>query len=99
MRGSLAAAAGPGPPGASRMMVVGHALTAVGALDPVVAEEILADFRLAVSVRQLHSEPGQIPGRAVTAAQWIGQSRASPHRNPHPPPPGPDPVRGVHGHR
>ena len=87
MRGSLAPAAGPGPPGASRMMVVGHALTAVGALDPVVAEEILADFRLAVTVRQLHGEPGQIPGQAVTAAQWLGQGRAHPHRNPHPAPP------------
>jgi hypothetical protein len=86
MRGSLTPAAGPGP-GASRMMVVGQALTAVGALDPVVAEEILADFRLAVTVRQLRGEPGQIPGQAVTAAQWIGQGRANPHRNPHPPPP------------
>src|SRR6516164_2599436 len=87
MRGSLAPAAGPGPPGASRMMVVGHALTAVGALDPVVAEEILADFRLAVTVRQLRGEPGQIPGQAVTAVQWIGQGRAHPLRNPHPAPP------------
>ena len=40
------------------MMAVGHALTAVGALDPVTAEEILTDFRLAVTVRQLHREPG-----------------------------------------
>jgi hypothetical protein len=85
MRGSLAPAAGAGP-GASRMMVVGHALTAVGALDPVVAEEILADFRLAVTVRQLHGEPGQILGQVVTQAQWIGQGRANPHRNPVPPP-------------
>ena len=63
------------------MMAVGQALTAVGALDPVTAEEILTDFRLAVSVRQLHGDPGQGrrsggdggpvaqpgPGRACTA--------------------------------
>ena len=75
MRGSLAPAA-PRAPNASTILVVGHALTAVGALDPVTAEEILTDFRLAVSVRQLHSEPGQGPGQAVTVAQWLGQGRA-----------------------
>src|SRR5207247_2564944 len=63
-------------PNASTMMVVGHALTAVGALDPVTAEEILTDFRLAVSLRQLHSEPGQGSGQAVTVAQWLTQGRA-----------------------
>ena len=83
MRGSLAPAVEPGPPGASRMMVVGHALTAVGALDPVVTEEILTDFRLAVSVRHLHSDPGQGPGQAVTVAQWFSQGRAVLHRKPH----------------
>jgi hypothetical protein len=61
MRGSLAPA--PRAPNASTMMVVGHALTAVGALDPVTAEEILTDFRLAVTVRQLHSEPARTPAR------------------------------------
>ena len=82
LRGSLAPAADPGSPGASRMMVVEHALTAVGALDPVIAEEILTDFRLAVSVRQLHREPGQVAGQAVTVAQWLGQGRAGLHRKP-----------------
>ena len=86
MRGSLSRAAEPGPPGASRMMVVGHALTAVGALDPVIAEEILTEFRLAVSVRQLRGEPGQVAGQAVTAAQWLGQGRAVLHRKPPPAP-------------
>ena len=76
MRGSLAPAAAPRALNASTMMVVGHALTAVGALDPVTAEEILTDFRLAVSLRQLHSEPGQGPGQAVTVAQWLTQGRA-----------------------
>jgi len=80
MRGSLTAAAEPGPPGTSRMMVVGHALTAVGALDPDAAEEILADFWLAMSVRQLHGEPGQ----PVTAAQWLSQGRAALPRKPRP---------------
>ncbi len=89
MRGSLTPAVEPGPPGASRMMVVGHALTAVGALDPVVTEEILTDFRLAVSVRHLHSDPGLGPGQAVTVAQWLSQGRAVMRRKPHqaPPPP------------
>jgi hypothetical protein len=76
MRGSLAPAAAPRAPNASTMMMVGHALTAVGALDPVTAEEILTDFRLAVSLRQLHSESGQGPGQAVTVAQWLTQGRA-----------------------
>jgi len=80
LRGSPAAAAEPGPPGTSRMMVVGHALIAVGALDPDVTEEILADFWLAVSMRQLHGEPGQ----PVTAAQWLSQGRAAPPRKPRP---------------
>jgi hypothetical protein len=35
----------------------------VGALEPDVAEEILSDVRLALSVRHLHSEPGQGPGQ------------------------------------
>jgi hypothetical protein len=88
MRGSLSRAGEPGPPGASRIMVVGHALTAVEALDPVIAEEILTDFRLAVGVRQLHNEPGQVAGRAVTVTQWLGQGRAVLHRKPAPAPPG-----------
>jgi hypothetical protein len=76
MRGSLAPAA-PRAPNASTILVAGHALTAVGALDPVTVEEILTDFRLAVTVRQLHSEPGQGPGQAVTVAQWLSQGRAA----------------------
>ncbi len=63
LRGSLTPAAAQAP-NASTIMVVGHALTAVEALDPVTAEEILADFRLAVTVRHLHSEAGQGPGQA-----------------------------------
>ncbi len=88
MRGSPAPAVEPRAPGASRMLAVGHALTAVGALDPVTAEEILTDFRLAVSVRQLHSEPGQGPGQAVTVAQWLSQGRAVLHAK-SPPAPAP----------
>ena len=53
MRGSLTPAAAPRAPNASTIMAAGHALTAVGALDPVTAEEILTDFRLAVTVRRL----------------------------------------------
>jgi|SRR5882724_7014375 len=73
MRGSLAPAAELRTPGASRILVVGHALTVVGALDPVTAEEILTDFRLAETVRWLHREPAV---QGVTAAGWLTQSRA-----------------------
>jgi hypothetical protein len=76
MRGSLTPAAAPRAPNASTIMAAGHALTAVGALDPVTAEEILTDFRLAVTVRQLRSEPGEGTGQAATAAHWLGQGRA-----------------------
>jgi hypothetical protein len=86
MRGSLAPAAEPRPPDTSRLMVVGHALTAVGALDPVTAEEILTDFRLAVSVRQPHGDPGQRPGQTVPVTQWLSQGRAVLHKKPHPAP-------------
>jgi len=79
MRGSLTHTPEPWAPGASRMLVVGHALTAVGALDPVTAEEILTDFNLAVSVRKLHGEPDQGLGRAVTLARWLTQGRAVLH--------------------
>ncbi|HMI27249.1 MAG TPA: hypothetical protein VK594_22445 [Streptosporangiaceae bacterium] len=73
VRGSLAPAGELRAPGASRILVVGHALTVVGALDPVTAEEILTDFRLAETVRQLHHEPA---GQGVTAAGWLSQSQA-----------------------
>src|SRR5215472_14529323 len=82
MRGSRTPAPEPWEPGASRMLVVGHALTAVGALDPVTAEEILTDFNLAVSVRQLHDAPDQGPGRAITLARWLTQGRAVLHAEP-----------------
>ena len=81
MRGSLTHTPEPWAPGASRMLVVGHALTAVGALDPVTAEEILTDFNLAVSVRKLHGEPDQGLGRAVTLARWLTQGGPSCTRN------------------
>ena len=61
MRGSRAPAVEPGPPGVSRMMVVGHALTAVGALDPDVLEKILAESPLApylVEAGFIRSGPG-----------------------------------------
>jgi hypothetical protein len=85
LRGWLAAAprapwaAGPGNSRA-KMMAVGQALTAVGALDGDTVEEILADFALAVSVRQIHDQAiqaGQVsqggqgakgPGPGATAA-------------------------------
>jgi hypothetical protein len=73
MRGSLTPVTAPRAPNASTIMAAGHALTAVGALDPVTAEEILTDFRLAVTVRQLHHEPA---GQGVTAAEWLTQSQA-----------------------
>ena len=73
LRRSLAPAAELRAPGASRILVVGHALTVVGALDPVTAEEILTDFRLAETVRWLHREPAV---QGVTAAEWLTQGRA-----------------------
>ncbi len=73
MRGSLAPAAELRAPGASGILVVAHALTVVGALDPVTAEEILTDFRLAETVRWLHREPAV---QGVTAAEWLAQGRA-----------------------
>jgi hypothetical protein len=72
MRRSLAPAAELRAPGASRILVVGHALTVVGALDPVAAEEILTDFRLAETVRWLHREPGV---QGLSAAEWLGQGQ------------------------
>ena len=93
MRGSLAPAAARSP-NASTIMVVGHALTSVGALDPVTAEEILTDFRLAVTVRHLHSEPGQGVGQVVTAAQWLAQGRPVLRGKPRP---APSPGEGAPG--
>jgi len=57
IRGSLAAAPGSGwaegpAGGRTRMMAAGHALTAVGALGFETLDDIVADFELAVNVRQ-----------------------------------------------
>ena len=97
MRSSLAPAAELRAPGASRVLVVGHALTVVGALDPVTAEEILTDLRLAETVRWLHREPAV---QGVTAAEWLTQGRAglrpkqAPVRSPGEGTPGEDADRG-----
>jgi hypothetical protein len=72
MRGSLAPAATPWTPDASTITVAAHALTAVGALDPVTANEILTDFRLAETVRWLHREPAV---QGVSVAEWLGQGQ------------------------
>ena len=62
MRSLLASAPAPWPGrpgrGRSKVMVVGQALTAVGALETDTVQDILADFDLAVSLRQLHASPG-----------------------------------------
>ncbi len=78
LRGQLAPASprwagGPGG-GRSKVMVVGQALTAVGALDIDTVQDIRADFDLAVSVRQLH-EKGD-PGSAGTASSGTGPAGA-----------------------
>ncbi len=72
MRGWLAAAPRPpwaGGPGSvqTRIMAVGQALTAVGALDIGAVEEILADFTLAVGVRQLHDQATRGSAQAAAA--------------------------------
>ncbi len=101
MRGSLTPAAAPRAPNASTIMAAGHALTAVGALDPVTAEEILTDFRLAETVRQLDHEPA---GQGVTAAEWLTQGQAVlrprqvPARSPGEGAPGEDPDHGRADH-
>jgi len=66
IRGSLAAVPGSawaeGPAdGRTRMMAVGHALTAVGALGIETLEDIVADFDLAVNVRQQDQAAGREP--------------------------------------
>jgi hypothetical protein len=62
MRGLLASAPAPWPGrpvrGRTKVMVVGQALTAVGAIETDTVQDILADFDLAVSLRQLHASPG-----------------------------------------
>jgi hypothetical protein len=78
MRGSLAPAQGPpwaqGPGGGrARVVAVGQALTAVGAIGIETVEDILADFDLAVNVRQLHEQAsrraaGSMPPAAAPGA-------------------------------
>jgi hypothetical protein len=100
IRGSLTRAAAPRAPNASTIMAAGHALTAVGALDPVTAEEILTEFRFAVTARQLHHEPA---GQGVTVAEWLTQGQAvlrprqAPARSPGEGVPGEDADRGRAG--
>ena len=64
MRGQLAR---------SKVTVVGQALTAVGALDIDTVEDILADFDLAVSVRQLQEKSSPRPAGTMraAAAAWL----------------------------
>jgi len=80
MRRSLTPAPGSpwaaGPGSLPAMIAAGKALTAVGALDLVTVEEILTDFNLAVSVRQLRDQAGQGPGGAAAAARWAVQSQS-----------------------
>jgi hypothetical protein len=84
MRRSLEAAReqpGSPDPGGYRagLLTVGQALAAVGAVDLVTLEEILVDFNLAMSVRQLADPAGQAPGqpgRAVRVARLVSQSQS-----------------------
>jgi hypothetical protein len=80
LRGSLTAATqrlwagGPGISGGGRakLIVVSQALIAVGALDAQTAEDIVADFDLAVSVRLLHEQTSQGPDPAGAGALPAG---------------------------
>ena len=83
MRGSLTPAAAPRAPNASTIMAAGHALTAVGALDPVTAEEILTDFRLAETVRQLRPRTRRAGGDGGRMAH-PGPGRPAPEAGPGP---------------
>ena len=58
--------------GRAKLMVVGQALAAVGALHPQTADDILADFDLAASVRLLHEQTSQGPGRGAAGAPPVG---------------------------
>ena len=80
LRGSLTPATqrfwagGPGISGGGRakLIVVGQALIAVGALDAQTAEDIVTDFDLAVSVRLLREQTSQGPGPAGAGALPAG---------------------------
>jgi hypothetical protein len=84
MRRSLEAAReqpGPPDPGGhrTRLLTVGQALAAVGAVDLVTLEEILVDFNLAMSVQQLAGPADQgsaQPGRAARTARLVAQSQS-----------------------
>jgi hypothetical protein len=83
MRRSLEAAreqGGPDPGGhRAGLLTVGQVLAAVEAVDLVTLEEILVDFNLAMSVRQLADPPGQAPrqpGRAGRVARLVSQSQS-----------------------
>ncbi len=82
MRGPLAPAPGSpwaaGTSGRTTMIVVGRALAAVGALDMVTVEEILTEFNLAVSVRQLRDQTSQGSSATAAAARWAVQSQSVP---------------------
>ena len=80
MRGSLAPAQGPpwaqGPGGGrARVTAAGQALTAVGAVHIETVEDILADFDLAVNVRQLHEQASR---RAAGSMPPAGAAGAGP---------------------
>jgi hypothetical protein len=83
MRGQLAPAplprAGGHGVGRARMLVVGQALTAVGVLDIDTVKDVLADFDLAVSLRQLHEEASPRPvGTASSGPGPPGALRPKP---------------------
>jgi hypothetical protein len=87
MRGSLPPAQGPpwahGPGGGrARVTAAGLALTAVGAVDVETAEDILADFDLAVNLRQLHgpasrSAAGTMPPGTTVPGTAVPRTAAS----------------------
>ncbi len=80
LRRSLESAAGSlwavGPGSLTAMIVTGKALTAVGALDVVTVEQILAGFNLAVNVRQFRDREAQSTGGAAAVARWAAQSQS-----------------------
>jgi len=81
MRGQLAPApppwwAGSRGAGGAKVMAVGLALTAVGALEGGTVESILADLDLAMSMRQISRPPGQGIGRGVAGTVPPGLLRA-----------------------
>jgi hypothetical protein len=76
LRGPLAPAQFPswpgGPRGTARMAAVTQALTVVAALDAATAADILADFDLAVAVRQDPAQPGSFPTGWTTTVPPVG---------------------------